>query len=258
MIDLPSLRALVLALIAGLSTLLGALAVFTTRQRSQGLLAVSLGFAAGVMLSVSFTDLFPNARELLSAAFGTRPGAVLSVAALAGGILLAMALDHLVPHEAFDQATGEAPHKNLLRVGVVSTLAIALHNLPEGMATFMAGYEDATLGLTIAFAIAMHNIPEGITVAMPIWYATGSRRRAFRYTLLSALAEPAGAGLAFLVLRPFISDMLLGSLFGVVSGIMIYIAVEELIPSSRQYGHDRSALWATFAGICLMPLTHLF
>ena len=249
MIDLPSLRALVLALIAGLSTLLGALAVFTTRRRSQGLLAVSLGFAAGVMLSVSFTDLFPNARELLSVAFGTRPGAVLSVAALAGGILLAL---------AFDQATGEAPHKNLLRVGVVSTLAIALHNLPEGMATFMAGYEDATLGLTIAFAIAMHNIPEGITVAMPIWYATGSRRRAFRYTLLSALAEPAGAGLAFLVLRPFISDMLLGSLFGVVSGIMIYIAVEELIPSSRQYGHDRSALWATFAGICLMPLTHLF
>ena len=139
----------------------------------------------------------------------------------------------------------------------MSTLAIGLHNFPEGVATFMAGYEDLTLGLSITIAIAMHNIPEGISVAMPVWYATGSRRRAFRYTLLSALAEPVGAVLAFLVLRPFINNLVLGCLFGVVAGIMVYITVEELIPSSRQYGYDRPALWATLLGICLMPLTHL-
>ena len=257
MLDSPAARALLLSLLAGASTLLGAAVVFATRRKSEKLITVSLGFAAGVMLSVSFTDLFPNARDALTAWGGPRPGALLSVAGLAGGILLAGLIDRLVPHEAFDPAAGEAPHKNLFRVGFVSTLAIGLHNFPEGIATFMAGYEDMTLGVTIAVAIALHNIPEGISVAMPIWYATGSRRKAFQYTLISGLAEPVGAVLAFLVLRPFINDLVLGLLFGAVAGIMVYIAVEELIPSSRQYGHDHAGLVATFAGVCLMPLTHL-
>ena len=257
MLESPAVRALLLALLAGLSTLLGAVVVFVTKKKSERLITVSLGFAAGVMLSVSFTDLFPSARESLTLWAGTRPGVLLSVAALAGGIALAWGIDQLVPHDDFDPAAGEAPHKNLFRVGFVSTLAIGLHNFPEGIATFMAGYEDVTLGFTIAAAIALHNIPEGISVAMPIWYATGSRRRAFRYTLISGLAEPLGAVLAFLVLRPFINDLALGLLFGAVAGIMVYISVEELIPSSRQYGHDRAGLLATFAGVCLMPLTHL-
>ena len=154
--------------------------------------------------------------------------------------------------------TGEAPHKNLFRVGFVSALAMALHNFPEGVATFLAGYEDLTLGVSITLAIALHNIPEGISVAMPVWYATGSRRRAFRCTLLSGLTEPVGAVLAFALLRPFLNGLLLGVLFGAVAGIIVYLAVEELIPSSRQYGHDRPALWATLCGFCVMPLTHLF
>ena len=181
-----------------------------------------------------------------------------AVLSLAAGIGCAAALDHLVPHDAFDADTGEAPHKNLFRVGFVSALAMALHNFPEGVATFLAGYEDLTLGVSITLAIALHNIPEGISVAMPVWYATGSRRRAFRCTLLSGLTEPVGAVLAFALLRPFLNGLLLGVLFGAVAGIMVYIAVEELIPSSRQYGHDRPALWATLCGICVMPLTHLF
>lgn len=210
------------------------------------------------MLAVSFTDLFPTAREHLTASLGGRPGALAAVLSLAAGIGCAAALDHLVPHDAFDADTGEAPHKNLFRVGFVSALAMALHNFPEGVATFLAGYEDLTLGVSITLAIALHNIPEGISVAMPVWYATGSRRRAFRCTLLSGLTEPVGAVLAFALLRPFLNGLLLGVLFGAVAGIMVYIAVEELIPSSRQYGHDRPALWATLCGICVMPLTHLY
>lgn len=136
-------------------------------------------------------------------------------------------------------------------------LAIGLHNFPEGIATFMAGYEDITLGISIAVAIALHNIPEGIAVAMPIYFAIGSKSKAVKYTLLSGIAEPIGALLAFLVLRPFINDFVLGVIFCAVAGIMIYISIEELIPSSRQYGHDRAALVATLAGICLMSLTHL-
>ena len=245
MLESAAVRALLLSLAAGLSTLLGALVVFAARRRSEKLLAVSLGFAGGVMLAVSFTDLFPTAREHLTASLGGRPGALAAVLSLAAGIGCAAALDHLVPHDAFDADTGEAPHKNLFRVGFVSALAMALHNFPEGVATFLAGYEDLTLGVSITLAIALHNIPEGISVAMPVWYATGSRRRAFRCTLLSGLTEPVGAVLAFALLRPFLNGLLLGVLFGAVAGIMVYIAVEELIPSSRQYGHDRPALWAT-------------
>ncbi len=120
-------------------------------------------------------------------------------------------------------------------LGFVSTLAIGLHNFPEGIATFMAGYENMTLGISIALAIAMHNIPEGISVAMPIYFATGSKMKAFKYTFLSGIAEPIGATLVFLILKPYINDLTLGMIFGVISGIMLYIAIEELLPSSRQY-----------------------
>ena len=209
------------------------------------------------MISVSFTDLFPNASVLLQEAAGQRTGIVLSVVFLVVGLLLAGMLDRFVPHEEYDANTGEAPHNNLFRVGFVSMLAIGLHNFPEGIATFMAGYDNMTLGVSIAIAIALHNIPEGISVAMPIYFATSSRRKALKFTFYSGIAEPIGALLAFFVLRPFINNMLMGAIFGIVAGIMLYISIEELIPSSRQYGHDRCALFATFAGICLMPLTHI-
>lgn len=250
-------RALLLSLGAGLSTMIGALIVLLTRKKSERLITLSLGFAAGVMLSVSFADLFPNATHLLSGTLGRRGGTVVSVLALLIGILLAAAMDHFVPHEEYSKESGEAPHKNLLRVGMVSMLAIGLHNFPEGMATFMAGFGDITLGVSIAVAIALHNIPEGIAVAMPIFFATGDKKKAVFYTFLSGIAEPIGALVAFLVLRPFMSNVLLGGIFSAVAGIMIYICVEELIPSSRQYGHNREALIATFTGICLMPLTHI-
>ncbi len=253
----PTFRALILSLLAGMSTLLGALVVFVRKNNSEKLVTISLGFAAGVMLSVSFTDLYPNAQGLLNASGGKTIGVLLSVVFLVAGILMAALLDKLVPHQEFDEATGEAPHNNLFRVGFVSTLAIGLHNFPEGIATFMAGYDNATLGISIAVAIALHNIPEGISVAMPIYYSTGSKRKAFKYTFLSGVAEPVGALLAFLVLRPFINDLVLGAIFAIVAGIMVYIAIEELIPSSRQYGYDRQALIATFAGICMMLLTHI-
>lgn len=137
-------------------------------------------------------------------------------------------------------------------------LAIGLHNFPEGIATFMAGYTDVSLGIQVTIAIAMHNIPEGISVAMPIYFATGSKWKAAKYTFLSGFAEPLGAFVAFLVLRPFINDLVMGIIFAIVTGIMLYIAIEELLPSSRQYGHKRLALISTFVGIVIMPLANLF
>jgi ZIP family zinc transporter len=252
-----SVRALILALIAGMSTLIGAVVTVFTNRKSEKLLTISLGFTAGIMLSVSFTDLFPTANTFLKQAQGNRLGILLAVAFLVVGVILAASLDKLVPHQEYDETLGESPHNNLFRVGFVSMLAIGIHNFPEGIATFMAGYQDAALGISVAVAIALHNIPEGIAVAMPTFYATGSRRKAFKYTFLSGIAEPVGALLAFLVLRPFMSGFLLGAILALVTGIMIYISIEELIPSSRQYGHDREALVSTLIGICLMPLTHI-
>lgn len=252
----PSVRALILSSLAGMATLLGAVVIFFSKTKNERLLSVSLGFAAGIMLSVSFTDLFPNAETLFRASLEPQKAVLCAVGFLIVGLLVASCIDTFVPHDAYDARSGDLPHKDLFRVGIVSTAAIALHNFPEGVATFMAGYKDAALGVSIAIAISLHNIPEGIAVAMPVYYATNDKKKALKYTFLSGMAEPVGALAAYSVLRPFIGDFVLGAVFAAVAGIMIYITVEELIPSSRQYGHDREALWATFAGICLMPLTH--
>lgn len=248
-------RALLLSLGAGLSTLLGALMVIFVKGRSEKLVTVSLGFAAGVMVSVSFLDMLPAATNALTIWAGRQMGVVLSVVALLLGVFIATGLDRLVPHEY--KKGEEKSHGNMYRLGMMSMLAIGVHNFPEGIATFMAGVSDVKLGLSIAVAIALHNIPEGITVAMPVYFATGNKKRAFMYTFLSGISEPIGALLAYLVLRPFLNDLMLGVVFGIVAGIMLYIAIEELIPSSRQYGFTRLALTATFAGICMMPLTHV-
>lgn len=258
MISYQGLVALVISFLAGMSTLLGLLIIFITKGKSEKTLTSSLGFAAGVMISVSFSDLLPEAQGLLTSYAGNTLGVISTVGFLIAGILLAVTLDRFTPHEEFDAETHDKPHPDLFRVGFVSMLAITLHNFPEGIATFMAGYNDQALGISIAIAITLHNIPEGISVALPIYYATNSVKKAFKFTLLSGMAEPMGALLAFLILRPIINDLVLGAIFAIVAGIMIYISLEELIPSSRQYGYRNLALFSTFAGICLMPLSHIF
>ncbi len=248
-------RALLFSLGAGLSTLLGALIVFLVKGKSEKAVTASLGFAAGVMISVSFLDMLPSATDALSEWAGPQLGIILMIVSLVVGVLIAAGIDHFVPHEHLEGK--EQSHGNMYRLGMMSMLAIAVHNFPEGIATFMAGVSNAELGLSISVAIAMHNIPEGITVAMPVYYSTGSKKRALWFAFLSGISEPAGALLAFLLLRPLINDLVLGFVFGIVSGIMLYIAIEELIPSSRQYGYTRLALFSTIAGMCIMPLTHI-
>lgn len=250
--------ALGISMIAGMATLLGALVIFLTKGKSEKMVTFSLAFAAGVMLTVSFSDLLPEARGFLSASQGDTLGVLYMIIFLIVGILVAASLDYFVPHEEFDEENQEKPHQNLFRVGFISMLAVGLHNFPEGIAVFMAGFSDLSLGISVAIAITMHNIPEGIAVAMPIYFATGSKKEALKYTFYSGAAEPVGALLAFLVLRPFINDFLMGAIFAVVAGIMLYIAIEELIPSSRQYGFNRLALVGTFVGICVMPLSYIF
>ena len=253
--DRSGLWALLLATAAGMSTMIGAVIIFLTKTKSEKLISGAMGFAAGMMITVSLIELYPTARADLSTGSSEFWGTILSVLFLMAGVLFAKLLDKLVPHAEYDPALGESPHKNMLRVGMVSAIAILIHNFPEGIATFAAGYQDLNMGISIAVAIAMHNIPEGISVALPIYYGTNSRKKALWFTFLSGVAEPIGALLAWLLLAPILSDFLMGVLFAVVAGIMLYISFEELVPSSRQYGYNSVALWSLFAGVCIMPIS---
>ncbi len=258
--------ALLLTLGAGMATGIGSLIALVARRTNKSLLSFSLGLSAGVMIYVSFVELFAEAQHSLVEAFGEQRGVLYAVLALFAGIGIIAIIDLLVPsaenpHEARcveqieSPSSAAASRKSLKRMGLLTALAIALHNFPEGIATFATAYEDSSLGLAIALAVAVHNIPEGIAVSIPIYYATHSRRKAFWYSLLSGLAEPLGGVLAYLVLMPFISDSLMGVVLAAVAGIMIYISVDELLPAAREYGKPHTSLIGFIAGMAIMALS---
>lgn len=262
--------ALGLTIAAGLSTGLGSAIAFFARRTNLRLLSVGTGFSAGVMLWVSFVDILPKARQALETAFGAREGAWLSVGAFFLGILLILAIDRLVPgdenpHEvrsalelaSLGQATAPQGAARLRRTGTALAIAIAIHNFPEGLATFLAALDDPKVGLAIAIAVALHNIPEGVSVAVPIFYATGRRRVAFGWSLLSGLAEPAGAIVGYLALRPFLTPGVMGVLFGAVAGIMVFISLDELLPTSRAFGEGHDSLYGLLLGMGAMAMSLL-
>lgn len=258
MLDKNSIFPLILSTIAGLSTVLGAVIVFFTKNRNERFLTFALGFSAGVMITVSFTDLFPTAENAISKYHGKVSGILWSILFLLIGALMAYLIDSFIPAEEKGTVPKVKNDFDIFRVGLVSTIALMIHNFPEGIATFVSSYQDTRLGLSVTFAIALHNIPEGIAIAMPIYFATKSRFKAIKYSFLSGIAEPLGALIAFLCLKPFINELILGIIFAVVCGIMLYISFAELIPSSRKYGYTRISLASIFLGICIMPITHLF
>ena len=174
------------------------------------------------------------------------------------GVFIAFLIDHFIPDESKNNPSKGNGSGNLYRVGFVSMIAMMLHNFPEGVATFVSGYQSTSLGIYIAMAIALHNIPEGISIAMPIYYSTGSKSKAFKYTFISGMAEPIGALLAFLFLKPFINEVILSVIFALVAGIMLYIAFQELIPESRVYGYNRLYIFSVILGICIIPISHIF
>lgn len=259
MFDSRSLIPLLLSLFAGMSTVIGAFIVFFSKSENKKLITFALAFSAGVMITISFTDLFPAAEEALTKYHGKFQGVLFTILFMLIGVLIAMLIDHFIPdNEKNNPNIVNGKSSSLYRVGFVSMIAIMLHNFPEGVATFVSGYQDTTLGIYIAMAVALHNIPEGISIAMPIYYATNSKAKAFKYTFISGIAEPIGALLAFLFLKPFINEMILGIIFALVSGIMLYIAFQELIPESRKYGFNGLYVFSIFLGICIIPISHIF
>jgi len=256
--------AFLLTALAGLSTGIGsALAVFT-RKTSKVFLSFALGFSAGVMIYVSFAELLVEAVRLIGQARGATCGEWMGAGAFFGGFAAALIIDWMVPsyenpHEVRTIESMEKPdaRPRLMRLGVFTALAIGIHNFPEGMATFAAALSDIKIGISIAVAVAIHNVPEGISVAVPIHYATGSRKKAFWYSFASGLAEPVGALFGYIMLRPFFSDTLFGILFGSVAGIMVFVSLDELIPAAKEYESGHVAVYGLGLGMVVMALSLL-
>lgn len=251
-----------LTLVAGLATGLGGVISTLIRAGSHRLLCASLGFSAGVMIYVSMMELAPAAAALLSDAIGARPAGWVAAAAFFGGILVAALIDWAVPsefnpHEPSLDAHLNGRQRTLARTGLITAIAVALHNFPEGFATFMAALEDPQLGIPVAIAVAIHNVPEGMAVAVPIHQATGSRRKGMIAAWLSGLAEPVGAVVGYLLLRPWLNDVTLGVVLALVAGIMVFISFDELLPTAEEYGEHHLATYGLIAGMAVMALSLL-
>lgn len=253
---------LLLTAIAGLATGVGSCIAFFAKHKNTRFLSCSLGFSGGVMIYISLVELLAGSQGELSEIFGKRPGSLIGIAAFFGGIALAMLIDKLIPsyenpHEvrSVDDMDSPRDKERLVRSGKLFALAIAIHNFPEGMAVFTSALTDPVTGISIALAIAIHNIPEGITVSVPIYHATGSRKKAFLYSFMSGLAEPLGALIAWGFLLSFLSPVLLAVIFAAVAGIMVFISFDELLPLAEEYGEHHLAIAGLVAGMLVMALT---
>jgi ZIP family zinc transporter len=241
---------LLLSTLAGLSTLLGGAIALVAKRPGPAFMALTLGFSAGVMVHVSFV-------ELLKTAIGSVGFAPAHLAFFLGMAAM-FAIDASIPHDYFDRHdhAGSGNHSGaLMKTGLFVALGIGIHNFPEGMASFVGALQDPSLGISIAAAIAIHNIPEGLAVAAPVFAASGSRRKAFLWTFLSGIAEPVGACLAALILLPFLSDVVLGYVLASVAGIMVFISLDELIPTSRSYGKEHLSILGVLIGMGIMFLS---
>jgi ZIP family zinc transporter len=256
--------AFILTLIAGLSTGIGSLVALLAKRTNTKFLCASLGFSAGVMLYVSFMEMLPSAKVELIGCFGEKSGLLCLLSAFFGGIGLIALIDFLIPagenpHEAFRVEDMDSESKSSLRhTGVVLALSIAIHNFPEGIATFTSALESWEIAIPITVAIAIHNIPEGIAVSVPIYHSSGNKRKAFWWSFLSGLAEPLGALIAFLFLMPFWSPSINGITLAAVSGIMVFISLDELLPSAEKYGKHHISISGVVAGMAVMALSLFF
>ena len=253
------LLAFLLTMIAGLSTGVGSLIALLARHTNTKFLCASLGFSAGVMIYVSFMEMMPQALLALTENVGVKQGTLYLILAFFAGIALISIIDLLIPksfnpHEVKGVEDMGKKH-GLKRTGIIVALSIAIHNFPEGIATFTSALGSLDIAIPITVAIAIHNIPEGIAVAVPIYHATGSRKKAFWYSFASGLAEPFGALIAYFVLMQYWSPTLNGIILAMVSGIMVFISLDELLPSAEKYGKHHISIMGLVAGMLVMAFS---
>ncbi|HFU2597732.1 TPA: zinc transporter ZupT [Campylobacter jejuni] len=275
--------AMLLTLFAGFSTAIGSIIAFFSRKDDLRVLSLGLGFSAGVMIYISFMEILPTALKDFKNHYDSHWAELLGLACFFGGILISLLIDKLIPedvnpHEPKKDLSelkicplpqkgqnppkfhpGEKLHqintKALKRTGIFTALAIAIHNFPEGFATFISSLDNLTLGIAITIAVAIHNIPEGLAVSLPIYHATGDKKKAFIYSALSGFAEPLGAFVGALILLPFIGDLTLAISFAVIAGIMVFISLDELLPAAKTYDKAHDSLYGLILGMAIMALS---
>jgi len=263
--DWPTvLRAFGLTLFAGMATGIGGLIAFFAKRTNTTFLSYSLGFSAGVMIYISLTEIMTKAGEIISITHYGKSASLITFTFFIAGFFLTALIDKVIPmrenpHEMMrlEQMNEGCKRKNprLLRVGLFTAVALAIHNFPEGIATFMAGMADLTVGVSIAIAVAIHNIPEGIAVSVPVYFATGSRRKALMWSVLSGFSEPLGAVAGYFIISFFRSEVVLGYVFAIVAGIMVYIAFDELLPAAHKYGKHHVAIYGLVSGIIVIGIS---
>ena len=265
--DSAVLLAFTVTLFAGLATGIGSTIAFLSKTTNKAFFAISMGFSAGVMIYLSFAEILPKASKYIASEVDPAQASAVAAGALIGGMILMALIDAVVP-------SGANPHENtrvelmsepdgtvsdigieqkrLLQMGVFVALAIAIHNFPEGLATFLLVLDDPKVGIALAIAVAMHNIPEGIAVSVPVYYATKSKIKAFRLSFLSGLAEPVGAVIGYLILAPFLSDLVLGVIFAMVAGVMVFLAIDTLLPTARNSSRGHLTVYGLIGGMAVM------
>jgi len=240
---------LILTTISGLSTMLGALIIFISKKPSKKILIFSLSFASSIMLGVSITDLIPTAYSYLIKQYSI----IFIVIMIVLGAIFTFLIDQYIPD---NEKSKKISDNKLYKIGLFSALAICLHNIPEGIITFISSYKDITLGISLTIAIAMHNIPEGISISLPIYYSTHSKFKALLYTFISGISEPVGGLLIYLILRNYINDVVLNSILLFVGGMMSYISLIKLLPEAIKYKRYKIVFISFIIGIIVLLVNH--
>lgn len=256
--DKQILLAFLITFLAGLCTSIGGVLTFFIKKDDLKVLALGLSFSAGVMIFISFNQILPFSSQMLTESLGQTKGSLFSLLFFFFGILIGAFVDFLLPDHVTQSMIKKTRRTKLTRAGLLTAVAIGIHNFPEGLITFATGVKSITLSIPIAFAIALHNIPEGISVALPIYNATGKKRQAFLWSTLAGLTEPIGAILGFALLRPFLNDFTFGFLFAVIAGIMIYISLDELLPMAKEYDQGHQGIIGVTLGMMVMGLSLIF
>ena len=256
------MTAIMLTAIAGLSTGIGGATVFFSKKMNTRFLSFTLGISAGVMIYVAFMEMIPETLEVLKGEYGDTMANIYMLIAFFGGMGLIALIDFLIPedenpHEFHRVESARDKADKLKRTGFMLALAIGIHNFPEGMATFVSALDGMDVAIPIVIAIAIHNIPEGIAVSVPILHATGSRRKALTYTIWTGLAEPIGAIFGIMFLLPFWTPTVSALLLAAVSGIMVFISLDELLPGAEEYGHHHFSIGGVILGMMIMAVSLL-
>ena len=245
--------ALLITLLAGLATAIGAGIAFVVKRDNMKALSIGLGFSAGVMIFLSFVDIIPAANQMLNGIFPQKHDWVVYFSFIIG-LTIAILIDYFLPDHVDEEELlhPDMPTKHnsmIKRAGLLTAIAICVHNFPEGMATFMTSTQDLTLGLSVGLAIAIHNIPEGIAVALPVHQATGKKRYAMLYAALSGISEPIGAVIGMFLLHMFLPEVMVGASMAAVAGIMIYISFDTLLPLAKEYGNWHLSMVGIVSGM---------